>query len=107
VLGCKLYQITKEQKYLDKAKELYIWLIQYMQDPDDYLFYVNITPSLTIGKSNYTINSGQPMQAACLLYNKTGEQQYLTDAQQIARSAHRNGLLYMIQKNWKKNLSYQ
>jgi len=29
------------------------------------------------------------MQAACLLYNITGEQQYLTDAQQIARSAHK------------------
>lgn len=89
VLGCKLYQITKEQKYLDKAKELYVWLIQYMQDPGDYLFYDNITPSLTIGKSKYSYNSGQRMQAACLLYNITGEQQYLTDAQQIVRSAHK------------------
>lgn len=89
VLGCKLYQITKEQKYLDKAKELYVWLIQYMQDPSDHLFYDNITPSMVIGKSKYSYNSGQPMQAACLLYNITGEQQYLTDAQQIARSAHK------------------
>ena len=28
------------------------------------------------------------MQAACLLYNITGEQQYLNEAQQIARSAY-------------------
>lgn len=88
VLGCKLYQITKEQKYLDKAKDLYAWLKQYMQDPGDYLFYDNITPAMVIGKSKYSYNSGQPMQAACLLYTITGEQQYLVDAQQIARSAH-------------------
>lgn len=30
---------TKEQKYLDKVKEFYAWLIQYMQDPSDHLFY--------------------------------------------------------------------
>lgn len=43
---------------------------------------------MVIGKSKYSYNSGQPMQAACLLYNITGEQQYLNEAQQIARSAH-------------------
>lgn len=88
VLGCKLFEITKESKYLDKAKELYTWLKQYMQDTSDYLFYDNITPEMEIDKSKYSYNSGQPMQAACLLYNLTGEQSYLADAQQIARSAH-------------------
>lgn len=88
VLGCKLYEITKDQKYLDKAKELYEWLKEYMQDPSDHLFYDNITPAMKIGTAKYSYNSGQPMQAACLLYNITGDQQYLTDAQLIARSAH-------------------
>jgi rhamnogalacturonyl hydrolase YesR len=89
VLGCKLYEITKEEKYLNKAKELYAWLKQYLQDPSDHLFYDNITPGMVVDKAKYSYNSGQPMQAACLLYNITGEQKYLEDAAQIAISAHR------------------
>lgn len=87
VLGCKLYEITKEEKYLNKAKELYAWLKQYLQDPNDHLFYDNITPGMVVDKAKYSYNSGQPMQAACLLYNITGEQKYLDDASQIALSA--------------------
>lgn len=89
VLGCKLYEITKEEKYLSKAKELYGWLKQYLQDPNDHLFYDNISPGMVVDKAKYSYNSGQPMQAACLLYNITGEQEYLEDASEIAISAHR------------------
>lgn len=90
VLGCKLYQITKERKYLDEAIKLYQWLQKYLQDPTDHLYWDNIRSSdMVVGKDKYSYNSGQPMLAACLLYEITKEEKYLTDAQQIAYSAYR------------------
>lgn len=89
VLGCKLYQLTKDDKYLDKAVELYRWLKQTLQDTEDYLYWDNISDKMEIAKDKFTYNSGQPMQAACLLYELTEDMQYLTDAQNIARSAYK------------------
>lgn len=87
VLGCKLYEITKDTKYLDKAKELYEWLLKYLQDPTDHLFWDNINPKMEVSKAKYSYNSGQPMMAACLLYRITGDATYLEEAKAIARSA--------------------
>ena len=89
VLGCKLYLLTNEETYLDVAKELYKWLQTYLQDPDDYLYWDCIGPDMVPSKAKYSYNAGQPMQVACLLYKITGEQQYLTDAQDIAKSAYK------------------
>lgn len=89
ILGCKLYNATKESTYLDTAKELYVWLQKYLQDPSDYLYWDNIAPGMVVDKSKYPYNSGTPMQAACLLYKITNNSQYLVDAQNIARSAYK------------------
>ncbi|GAB3926055.1 glycoside hydrolase family 76 protein [Mucilaginibacter myungsuensis] len=97
VLAAKLYQATKEPAYLQSAKELYEWTKSKLQDPSDYLYWDNVTLSnpndpnsaLNIAKDKYQYNSGQPMQAAVLLYNITGETKYLTDAQNIAQSAYK------------------
>lgn len=87
VLGCKLYELTKDTKYLDKAKELYEWLLKYLQDPVDHLFWDNINPEMKVSTAKYSYNSGQPMMAACLLYRITGDSTYLEEAKAIAQSA--------------------
>lgn len=89
VLGCKLYTLTNEKKYLDKAVELYKWLQTYLQDPDDNLYWDCIGPDMQPSKAKYTYNTGQPMQAACLLHKLTGEAKYLTDAQNLAKAAYK------------------
>lgn len=96
VLSCKLYQLTHEQKYLDKAIECYNWLQAHMQDPSDYLYYDNASPKdedpTQIGKiekNKYSYNSGQPLQLACLLYKITNEESYLAVAKQIAEACHK------------------
>lgn len=88
VMACKLYQITKDEKYKETAIELYQWLKETLQDPNDYLYWDNINPELKIEKAKYTYNSGQPIQAACLLYQITNDVEYLTDAQNIAKAAY-------------------
>lgn len=88
VMACKLYQLTKEDKYLDRAIQLYQWLKDVLQDPEDYLYWDNVNNEMEVSKEKFTYNSGQPMQAACLLYQITGDMQYLADAQHIAQSAY-------------------
>lgn len=96
VLAAKLYQATGQAAYLQSAKSLYAWCKQTLQDPADYLYWDNVhlsdqnnpNSALIIGKDKYPYNSGQPMQAAALLYKITNEAQYLTDAQNIAGAAY-------------------
>ncbi|PZP47080.1 MAG: alpha-1,6-mannanase [Pseudopedobacter saltans] len=90
VLAAKLYQITNDANYLASAKSIYQWVKSHLQDPSDYLYWDNMSYGanrvVNIGKTKYTYNSGQPIEAAALLYNITKEQQYLTDAQNVAGS---------------------
>ncbi len=96
VLAAKLYLATNDPAYLQSAKSLYAWTKDKLQDPTDYLYWDNVKLSipgnpaspLVIEKSKFEYNAGQPMQAAALLYKITGETQYLTDAQNIAKAAY-------------------
>ncbi|RYZ28777.1 MAG: alpha-1,6-mannanase, partial [Sphingobacteriales bacterium] len=97
VLAAKLFLATNEAIYLNSAKSLYAWVKTNLQDPSDYLYWDNVrlsdagnpNSSLIISKEKYTYNSGQPMQAASLLYKITGEAHYLTEAQNIAKAAYK------------------
>lgn len=96
VLGCKMYQITGKQTYLDWAIKCYNYMLEHLQDPSDHLFYDNVRPNASdpnlpgdVEKNKYSYNSGQPLQAACMLYKITGEQKYLDEAYAIAESCHK------------------
>ena len=84
VLGVKLYRLTKDSKYLKKAKETYAWTKKNLCDPNDHLYWDNINLKGNIAKEKYAYNSGQMIQAGVLLYEETGDEQYLRDAQQTA-----------------------
>ena len=84
VLGVKLYRLTKNAKYLKKAKETYAWTKKHLCDPTDHLYWDNINLKGKVSKEKYAYNSGQMIQAGVLLYEETGDEQYLHDAQQTA-----------------------
>lgn len=84
VLGVKLYRLTKDTKYLDKAKETYAWTKKHLCDPADHLYWDNINLNGNVSKEKYAYNSGQMIQAGVLLYQETGDEQYLHDAQATA-----------------------
>lgn len=77
VLGVKLYRLTKDSKYLEKAKETYAWTKKNLCDPNDHLYWDNINLKGNIAKEKYAYNSGQMIQAGVLLYEETGDEQYL------------------------------
>lgn len=86
VLALKLYQTTRDEAYLQAGKDLYHWTQENLQDTVDYLYFDNKKLDGTIGKTKYQYNSGQMMQAAALMYGLTGDNRYLTDAQNLAKA---------------------
>ena len=92
VLCMKLYKLTKEKKYLDQAKATYQWTRDNLRDPSDFVYWDNKNLQGKIGYAKYTYNSGQMIQAGVLLYQATGDEQYLKDAQQTAKGACRHFL---------------
>lgn len=92
VLCMKLYNITKDPKYLEQAKETYRWTRDNLRDPSDFVYWDNVNLKGKIGYAKYTYNSGQMIQAGVLLYQATGDKQYLTEAQQTARGTHQHFL---------------
>lgn len=88
VLALRLFQVTQDSTYLDKGKHLYQWTQTQLQDSTDYLYFDNIDLDGKINKTKYAYNSGQMMQSAILLYQLTGEKQYLTDARNIAKGCY-------------------
>ena len=67
VLGVKLYRLTKDAKYLEKAKETYAWTKKHLCDPTDHLYWDNINLKGKVSKEKYAYNSGQMIQAGVLL----------------------------------------
>lgn len=88
VLALKLFKATKDSTYFVKGQHLYEWTKTNLQDSTDYLYFDNIALDGKIGKAKFAYNSGQMMQSAALLYQLTGDKNYLTDAQNIARACH-------------------
>lgn len=111
VMGCKMYLATQEQEYLDWAIKCYDYMLDVLQDKSDHLFYDNVRPNKDdpnlpgdLEKNKYSYNSGQPLQAACLLYKITGEQKYLDEAYAIAESCHKKW--FMPYRSKELNLTF-
>lgn len=86
VLALKLYRVTRNEVYLKAGKDLYHWTKNNLQDTDDYLYFDNMKLDGRIGKAKYAYNSGQMLQAAALLYQLTGEPQYMDDIQKLSEA---------------------
>lgn len=89
VYALKLFKATGDSTYFDAGRSLYEWTKTTLQDTTDCLYFDHKTVKGQIGKAKFAYNSGQMLQAATLLYNLTGNESYLNDAQAIAESAHK------------------
>ena len=84
----KLYEATNKRAYLEKAEKLYQWTKEHLEDPEDHLYFDNISLTGKVNKTKFPYNSGQMLQSAALFYKITKDQKYLKEAQEIAASAH-------------------
>lgn len=88
VLSAKLYLLTNDAEYLESAVETYHWTKTNLLDPEDFVYWDNVSLNGSIDKRKYSYNSGQMIEAGVLLYQITGDKQYLTDAQNCAAGSY-------------------
>lgn len=87
IVALKMFNATKEQKYLDTALMLYKWTNENLQAPS-LLYYDNIkTEDGSIGKTIFSYNTGTMLQSNVYLYEITGDEKYLERANEMADSS--------------------
>jgi Glycosyl hydrolase family 76 len=83
-----LHRATKEPKYLESAERLYKWTQEHLQDPEDGLYWDNISVRRgRLDRRKYSYNSALMIRANCLLFELKGDKKYLSEAQRLARAA--------------------
>jgi rhamnogalacturonyl hydrolase YesR len=87
VLALKLYEVTQDDYYFDWATKIYNWTKDNLKDPEDHLYFDNVSLDGGIDRRKFTYNSGQMLQASVLFYKLTGDESYLKEAEAIAESA--------------------
>ena len=85
-MALKLYQATGRRTYLEKGIALYEWTRRRLYDRKERLYSDHVNLDGSIGRAKFAYNSGQMLQAACLLYAATGEQDYLLQADTLAQA---------------------
>ncbi len=86
VLALKLYEVTKEESYLEWGKKIYEWTRSNLQDPS-CVYWDHLRTDGGIDRTTYTYNTGTMLHSAVLLYKVTGEQEYLLEAERVAKAS--------------------
>ncbi|MFA6830940.1 MAG: glycoside hydrolase family 76 protein [Bacteroidaceae bacterium] len=81
VLAMQLYDITKEEKYLDWADKIYLWTRAHLFNRSSGAVYDHINGRTShLDTRTFTYNQGLFMEAGVLLYQVKQKQFYLHDA---------------------------
>ncbi|MFB0496973.1 putative alpha-1,6-mannanase (GH76 family) [Mucilaginibacter sp. OAE612] len=83
IAAMKLYNITKDVSYLNKAKSIYAWSKTNLVDASGKV-NDNKIGNNPPGGQDYTYNSGTAIGAAMALYKQTNDAAYLNDAKLYA-----------------------
>ncbi|CAM3596620.1 glycoside hydrolase family 76 protein [Occultella aeris] len=86
-LGVRLYMITGEQDYLDWALRFVEWTDEHLLAPNG-LYWDNIKLDGSIDERHFSYNQGVPIGTYTLLYEATGDEQYLARAESIAAASY-------------------
>lgn len=84
IAGVTLFNITKDQDYLDKAKNIYSWSHNNLFEATTGRVADHKTDHNPPGFEDYTYNQGTCIGAAVLLYKATNTTSYLEDAKLAA-----------------------
>ncbi|MFN8555569.1 MAG: glycoside hydrolase family 76 protein, partial [Candidatus Obscuribacterales bacterium] len=85
-LALELYQQTHDEKYLDFAKKQYNWMNDTLKNKDGlFLDGINANGSNDNHETLFSYNQGLMLGNATMLYQITGDKNYLDQANQIAK----------------------
>ncbi len=85
IAAMRLYQITKDQQYLEKAKAVYQWSRENLFNESNGRVADHKIGDNRPGYEDYTYNQGTCIGAAVMLYEVTNNSKYLDDANLAAR----------------------
>ena len=99
----RLYQATRDPKYLTFAENCQTFLDTQMRSPEG-LYYDNLGDDGHLDQTIYSYNQGTPIGADVLFYRITGDRHYLDQATQTAKAA----LAYFAQDDrlWKQSPAF-
>lgn len=80
IAAMRLYEITGNQEYLQKAKRVYAWSRENLFQPSTGRVADHKIGDNSPGFEDYTYNQGTAIGAAVMLYKETGSEEYLKDA---------------------------
>ncbi len=111
VLALKLYNATKEVKYLNYGIKSYNWMMSSLLDDSLNIIWNSLLTSdqvlSEVQKHPYTYNTGTMIQSAVFLYKATKNEMYLAEAQKMADGAFNyffskmdNGIPYVKDIPW-------
>lgn len=87
----RLYEYTKNPKYLADAKRLYDWTRSNLQDKDG-LFWDNIKPNGNIERTKWSYNTALMLRTACGLARATKDTAYRQQAKDMAEASAKRWL---------------
>ena len=82
----RLYEVTRETKYLEAARRLYAWMNAHLQDSDG-LYFDNVATDGTVQRTKWSYNSALMIRANVLLWRATRDQRFRQEACRIAAAA--------------------
>lgn len=82
----RIYQLTKDHKYLTQGKQLLIWLDKNLRD-NDGLYFDNLNITGKVERTKWSYNTALPIQAHLLLFNLEKDNANKAAAEQSINSA--------------------
>ncbi|WP_165499784.1 glycoside hydrolase family 76 protein [Pedobacter frigidisoli] len=80
ILGCYIYEATKDITYLNKSIAIYNWVKSKLYNASTGAVYENVLPNGTVSNSANVYNIGAFVGAANHLHRLTGNSLYYDDA---------------------------
>jgi rhamnogalacturonyl hydrolase YesR len=82
-----VYEKTKDAKLLESAKRIYAWTKNNLQDPSDGLMWDSLSLDGNRDETKWSYNTALMVRSAAELARITGENQYLEDAERMAKAS--------------------
>jgi predicted alpha-1,6-mannanase (GH76 family) len=107
ILGCYIYEATKETAYLTKVTAIYNWVRSTIYNTGTGAVYENILPNGTVSSSANVYNIGAFVGAANHLHRLTGNSMYYDDAKRSVDYVRNNKTIGGIMTNGNRQGTWQ
>lgn len=104
----KIYKGSREKYYLEQGERIYTWMYNSLRDSTTGIISNDIKLNGKQNRTFWTYNTGSMIEAAVLLYQFTGKQQFLQQAKALSLAGYKHfkatsggeGLMMRIDVPW-------